>query len=54
MTLRDVCRAVGSGGGVVGTDGKDGLEVKDGWLRFMVLAKGEAEQKWVESIKVDA
>jgi Cns1/TTC4 Wheel domain len=51
MSLRDVCRAVGSGGGVVGADGKDGLEVKDGWLSFMVLPKGEAEQKWVEEYK---
>ena len=33
MTLRDVCRA--AGGGAVGPDGKgDGLEVKDGVLKF--------------------
>ena len=51
MTLRDVCRAAGSGGGAVGPNGKDGLEVKDGCLSFVVLPKGEAEQKWVEEYK---
>ena len=30
MTLRDVCRASGSGGGAVGLDCKDRLEVQDG------------------------
>jgi len=44
MTPRDVCRAAGSG--VIGPDGKgDGLEVKDGSLSFVVVSKGEVEQK---------
>ncbi|KAI0249200.1 hypothetical protein BJV78DRAFT_1129966 [Lactifluus subvellereus] len=52
MTLRDVCRAAGSGSGAVGPDGsKDGLEVKDGCLSFVVLPKGEAEQKWVKEMR---
>ncbi|KAI0253077.1 hypothetical protein BJV78DRAFT_1281170 [Lactifluus subvellereus] len=48
MTLRAMYRAAGSGGGsVVGPDGKDWLEVRDECLSFVVLLKGEAEQKWV-------
>jgi hypothetical protein len=51
MTLRDVCRVAG-GSGAVGLDGKsDGLEVKDGCLRFVVVPKGEVEHKWVEEYK---
>jgi hypothetical protein len=48
MTLRDVCRAAGGSG----ADGKgNGLEVKDGFLSFVVVPKGEAERKWVEEYK---
>lgn len=47
MTLRDVCKAA------KGEDGqpKDGLEVKDGCLTFVVLPKGEVEKKWVDEYK---
>ncbi|KAJ7283463.1 hypothetical protein C8J57DRAFT_1498519 [Mycena rebaudengoi] len=47
MTLRDVCSAAR------GKDGepKDGLEVKDGCLTFVVLPKGDAEKKWVDEYK---
>lgn len=50
MTLRDVCRAAG-GTSASGTNLEDGLEVKDGCLSFVVVSKGEAEQKWVEEHK---
>ncbi|KAN0140231.1 hypothetical protein V8E53_002127 [Lactarius tabidus] len=50
MTLRDVCRAAG-GTTAGGTNVEDGLEVKDGCLSFVVVSKGEAEQKWVEEYK---
>jgi hypothetical protein len=50
MTLRDVCRAAG-GTSAGGTNVEDGLEVKDGCLSFVVVSKGEAEQKWVEEYK---
>ncbi|KAH9059326.1 hypothetical protein EDB87DRAFT_1675124 [Lactarius vividus] len=50
MTLRDVYRAVG-GTGASGTNVEDGLEVKDGCLSFVVVPKGEVEQKWVEEYK---
>ncbi|KAH9027268.1 hypothetical protein EDB85DRAFT_1893071 [Lactarius pseudohatsudake] len=50
MTLRDVCRAAG-GTSASGTNVQDGLEVKDGCLSFVVVPKGEAEQKWVEEYK---
>jgi small subunit ribosomal protein S7e len=40
MTLRDVCRASGSGG-AVGPNGKDRLGVKDGCLSFVALPKGD-------------
>jgi len=50
MTLRDVCRAAGGTGGG-GTNVEDGLEVKDGCLSFVVVPRGEAEQKWVEEYK---
>jgi len=47
MTLGDVCRAA------KGKDGepRDGLEIKDGCLTFVVLPKGEGEAKWVEDFK---
>jgi Cns1/TTC4 Wheel domain len=45
MTLRDVCRAA------VGPE--DGLEVKDGCLSFVVLPKGEVEEKWVKEFKTN-
>jgi hypothetical protein len=51
MTLRDVCRAAGSGGDAVGPEGKDGLEFEDGFLSFVLLPKGEVERKWVEEYK---
>lgn len=48
MTLRDVFRVAGGSG----TDGKsDGLEVKDGCLRFVLVPKGDVERKWVEEYK---
>jgi hypothetical protein len=47
MTLRDVCRAAAGPDG----KGKDGLEVKDGCLSFVVLPKGEVEERWVEEFK---
>lgn len=50
MTLRDVCRAAG-GTSTGGTKVEDGLEVKDGCLSFVVVPKGEVEQKWVEEYK---
>jgi len=47
MSLRDVCKAV------KGKDDKlvDGLELKDGCVSFVVLPKGNVEQKWVEEFK---
>lgn len=47
MTLRDVCQA--SKGKE--NEPKDGLEVKDGCLTFVVLPKGDAEKKWVDEYK---
>ncbi|KAI0832494.1 hypothetical protein BC628DRAFT_1346926 [Trametes gibbosa] len=47
MTLRDVCNAAGAKEG----DPRDGLELKDGTLTFVVLPKGVEEQKWVEDFK---
>ena len=49
MTLRDVYRA--AGGTSASGNVEDGLEVKDGCLSFVVVPKGEAEQKWVEEYK---
>jgi hypothetical protein len=48
MTLLDVCNAAkGKEGGE-----RDGLELKDGCLTFVVLPKGtEVEKKWVEDFK---
>lgn len=47
MTLRDVLKAA------VGKEGepKDGLELKDGCLSFVVLVKGDVEKKWIEDFK---
>ncbi|KAI0650668.1 40S ribosomal protein S7 [Trametes meyenii] len=47
MTLRDVCKAAKEKDG----EPRDGLELKDGTLTFVVLPKGEEEQKWVEDFK---
>jgi small subunit ribosomal protein S7e len=47
MTLRDVCTAAKA---KEGTE-KDGLELKDGCLTFVVLPKGQIEQEWVEEYK---
>jgi len=53
ITLRQLCRAAGSGSGsAVGPDGKcDGLEVIDRCLSVVIVPKGEAERKWVEIFK---
>jgi len=37
--------------GVMRDDVQDGLEAKDGCLSFVVVAKGEAETKYVEQFK---
>ena len=47
MTLGDVCRAAKEKDG----EPRDGLEIKDGCLTFVVLPKGEGEAKWVEDFK---
>lgn len=47
MSLRDVCRAAKAKEG----DPKDGLEIKDGCLTFVVLPKGDVEKKWVQDYK---
>ncbi|KII95914.1 hypothetical protein PLICRDRAFT_87223 [Plicaturopsis crispa FD-325 SS-3] len=47
MTLRDVCRAAKAKEG----EPRDGLEVKDGCLTFVVVPKGDAEKKWVDEFK---
>ncbi|KAF5387787.1 hypothetical protein D9615_000043 [Tricholomella constricta] len=47
MTLRDVCKAAKAKEG----EKRDGLEVKDGCLTFVVLPKGEVEAEWVEEYK---
>lgn len=47
MTLIDVCRAAKGKEG----EPRDGLEVKDGCLTFVVLPKGDVEQNWVEDYK---
>ncbi|KAI0313606.1 40S ribosomal protein S7 [Amylostereum chailletii] len=47
MTLRQVCAAAGAKAG----EPRDGLEMKDGCLTFVVLPKGQAEQKWVDEFK---
>ncbi|KAJ3539257.1 hypothetical protein NM688_g6393 [Phlebia brevispora] len=47
MTLRDVFKASAAKPG----EPKDGLELKDGCLSFVVLPRGEVEQKWIEDFK---
>jgi len=47
MTLVDVCKASKGKEG----ESRDGLEVKDGCLTFVVLPKGDVEQKWVDDFK---
>lgn len=47
MTLLDACRAAKEKEG----DARDGLEIKDGYLTFAVLPKGDEEQKWVDEFK---
>ncbi|GJE84404.1 Tetratricopeptide repeat protein 4 -like protein [Phanerochaete sordida] len=47
MTLRDVLRAAAAKEG----EPRDGLELKDGCLSFVVLAKGDVEKKWIEDFK---
>ncbi len=47
MTLRDVFKASAAKEG----EPRDGLEAKDGCLSFVVLPKGDVEQKWVEDFK---
>lgn len=44
MTLRDVFKASKEKEGMP----KDGLELKDNFLMFIVLPKGEVESQWVE------
>ncbi|KAJ7781596.1 hypothetical protein B0H16DRAFT_626423 [Mycena metata] len=47
MTLRDVCTAAKAKDG----EPRDGLEVKDGCLTFVVVPKGDVEKKWIEEYK---
>jgi len=47
MTLRDVCIAAKAKEG----EPKDGLELKDGCLTFVVVPKGGVEQNWVDEFK---
>jgi Cns1/TTC4 Wheel domain len=47
MTLRDVCKVAKAKEG----QPRDGLEVKDGCLSFVVMPKGDVERKWVEEFK---
>ncbi|CAL1701335.1 unnamed protein product [Somion occarium] len=47
MTLRDVFKHGREKPG----EPKDGLEVKDGCLTFVVLPRGDAEKKWIEEFK---
>jgi hypothetical protein len=46
MNLRDVCKAAKAKG-----QEKDGLELKDGCLTFVLLPKGLVEQQWIEEYK---
>jgi len=47
MTLRQVCEVAGTT-----KDGKkDGLELKDGYVSFIVLPKGAVEKGWIEDFK---
>jgi len=47
MTLRDVCRAAGTGGRA------DGLELKNGCFSVVVLPKGDVERHWVDDFKAN-
>lgn len=47
MTLRDVCKTAKEKEG----DSADGLEIKDGYLTFAVLPRGDKEQTWVDEYK---
>lgn len=47
MTLSDVLKASTNKVG----NPKDGLVLKDGCLSFVVLVKGDVEQKWIEDFK---
>ncbi|KAG8218358.1 40S ribosomal protein S7 [Butyriboletus roseoflavus] len=47
MTLRDVCRAAKEKEG----ESADGLEIKNGYLTFAVLPRGDKEQSWVDEYK---
>lgn len=47
MKLRDVLKAAKAKDG----DPVDGIEMNDGTLSFVVLPKGQEEQKWVEDFK---
>ena len=49
MTLRDVCTAAMEKAG----EAVDGLELKDGYLTFAVLPRGEVEQHWAAEFKRD-
>ena len=47
MTLRNVCETAKST-----KEGRsDGLEVRDGYLSFVVVPRGEPEQRWIEEFK---
>jgi Cns1/TTC4 Wheel domain len=48
MTLKDVCLAAKEKEG----DPKDGLEMKDRCLTFVVLPKGDVMKKWVDEFKL--
>ncbi|KAF7331748.1 hypothetical protein MKEN_00054600 [Mycena kentingensis (nom. inval.)] len=47
MNLRDVCAAAKAKEG----EPRDGLELKDGCLTFVVVPKGEVEQRWIAEYK---
>ena len=47
MTLRDIFQASKEKEG----DPKDGLELKDRCLTFVVMPKGDVEKKWVDEFK---
>lgn len=47
MNLRDVFVASKAKDG----EPRDGLEVKDGCLTFVVLPRGDAEKKWINEFK---
>lgn len=48
MTLRDACDAAAAG---ASPGEKDGLELRDGSLSFIVLPKGERERAWADDFK---